>query len=222
MITTVYLIRHGKTVGGEEKRYKGHIDVPLSEEGIGQVERLAKHIVERNEQGSRWQKMKTDVSTNRDDGNCTLNTIYSSDLIRAVKSAEIIGEPFGLEPVIIHQFRERSFGLWEGMSFSEIRRQYPGEFNAWAVDPVKFSPTGGESTEAVRDRVIPAFYEVLRKHPDGEIAIVSHGGITRIILCEVLGIPLQNIFRVEQNFGCLNIIEFYDDVPVVRVMNYMV
>jgi alpha-ribazole phosphatase/probable phosphoglycerate mutase len=108
------------------------------------------------------------------------------------------------------------------MSFSEIRRQYPGEFNAWAVDPVKFSPTGGESTEAVRDRVIPAFYEVLRKHPDGEIAIVSHGGITRIILCEVLGIPLQNIFRVEQNFGCLNIIEFYDDVPVVRVMNYMV
>jgi alpha-ribazole phosphatase/probable phosphoglycerate mutase len=51
---------------------------------------------------------------------------------------------------------------------------------------------------------------------------VSHGGITRIILCEVLGIPLQNIFRVEQNFGCVNIIEFYDAVPVVRVMNYIV
>lgn len=207
MITTVYLIRHGKTVGGEEKRYKGHLDVPLSEEGIEQVRRLAGYLRQKNNPGG---------------ADANLSAIYCSDLVRAVKSAEIIAGPFGVIPVRVLQLRERNFGRWEGMSLTEIQEQFPTEFDAWARDPVAYSPIGGESTETVRDRVMPVFHGIVKKHSGGKIAVVSHGGITRVILCEVLGIPLNNIFRIEQNFGCLNMIEFYDDLPVVKVMNYTV
>lgn len=207
MITTVYLIRHGKTVGGEEKRYKGHLDVPLSEEGIEQARRLADYLGQKNNPG---------------DTGANLGAVYCSDLVRAVKSAEIIARPFGVTPVRVLQLRERNFGRWEGMSFTEIREQFPVEFDAWANDPVRYSPMGGESTETVRDRVVPVFSEVVKKHAGQAVAIVSHGGITRIILCEVLGIPLRNIFRIEQNFGCLNKIEYHDDLPVVKALNYTV
>lgn len=222
MITTLYLIRHGKTVGGDERRYKGHIDVPLSEEGISQIERLAGHVKERTDGNARWGAMKGAAAAGDADQMVGIQSVYCSDLSRAMKSAEIIARPFGLEPVQVAAFRERSFGEWEGMSFDEIRAAFPDEFNAWARDPVKFSPRGGESTKAVRERVMPGFHEVLAKHRGEKIAIVAHGGITRIILCEVLSIPLQNIFRIEQNFGCMNVIEFYDDMPVVKVMNYVV
>ena len=204
MITTIYLIRHGKTVGGEEKRYKGHLDVPLSEEGIEQVRGLAGYLRKIND---------SDATGAR------LSAVYCSDLVRALKSAEIIASPFGVSPVRVLQLRERNFGRWEGMSFAEIREQFPAEFDAWANDPVRYSPLEGESTEEVRARVMPVFSALVTKHAGEAIAVVSHGGVTRVILCEVLGIPLRNIFRIEQNFGCLNRVEYYDDMPVVKALN---
>lgn len=205
MLTKLYLIRHGETEGAETKRYKGHIDVPLSENGKEQIKRLSKYIYQNTEH--RLQ-------------NTDLKAIYCSDLSRAVKSAEIIGEPFGLKPVIVDDLKERNFGKWEGMSFDEIEEKYPDDFKAWADNPLKFSPMEGESTINARDRAMPAFSKIVNKHTGDNIAIVSHGGIIRIILCELLGIPLENLFRIEQDFGALNIIEFWNKYPVVKLVNY--
>jgi len=115
--------------------------------------------------------------------------------------------------------RERNFGLWEGMSFDEIREKYPLEFDAWADNPLEFSPMEGESTLAMRDRVIQAMKEIMGNHNKENIAIVAHGGVNRIILCHLLGIPLGNIFRIEQDYGALNIIEFWDKGPVIKLLN---
>ena len=71
----------------------------------------------------------------------------------------------------------------------------------------------------VHERVIRALDLVLRNHGGGNIAIVAHGGVNRIILCHLLGIPLENIFRIEQNHGAVNIIEFWEKYPVVKLMN---
>ncbi|GBE31164.1 MAG TPA: histidine phosphatase family protein [Nitrospirae bacterium] len=204
MVTTVYLIRHGQTEGSDENRYKGHIDVPLSDEGMKQVGRLSDHMSGLFNNGS---------------GSSGLSHIYCSDLVRAVRTAEIIGKPFGLMPDIIPQLRERSFGQWEGMTFDEIRETYPGEFDAWVKNPLEFSPVGGESTLEVRGRVMPVFYELVGRHEGGSIALVAHGGINRIVLCDILGIPLLHIFRIEQAFACLNILDFYEETPVLRAMN---
>lgn len=200
MVTKIYLIRHGETEGAETKRYKGHIDVPLSENGIEQIKRVAKYL----------------------EGAGFLNSIYCSDLSRAVKSAEIIAGQCGLKPVIMPKLRERNFGLWEGMSFDEISKKYPDEFKAWADNPLEFSPMNGESTIEVRDRAVKVFNEIIVKHQGDNIAIVSHGGINRVILCHLLGIPLENIFRVEQDFAALNLIEFHNGYPVARFINYTI
>ncbi len=148
-----------------------------------------------------------------------LNAVYCSDLSRAVKSAEIIAGPFGLKPVIVAGFKERSFGVWEGMTFDEIEKKYPDAFNAWVKNPLKHKPLEGESTLEVRDRALKVFNEIVEKHQGKNIAIIAHGGINRVILCELLGIPLENIFRIEQDYAALNIIEIWD-YPVVKLINF--
>jgi alpha-ribazole phosphatase len=207
MVKTLYLIRHGETEGAESRRYKGSIDVPLSGNGIEQIKKTAAFI------SAEAQK------TGRPEAASGLTAIYCSPLSRALKSAEIIAEPCGLKPVVVDELRERHFGIWEGMSFDEIREVYPDEFKAWADNPLKYSPIGGESTLGVRDRVINTLDWILQNHMSDNIAIIAHGGVNRIILCHVMGMPLENIFRVEQDFGCVNIIEFWDEYPVVKLIN---
>ncbi|MBU2621794.1 MAG: alpha-ribazole phosphatase [Proteobacteria bacterium] len=203
MITICYIIRHGLTVNAKEKRYTGHLDVNLSQEGEEQMERLAFHL-----------------STS---ANNSLDSVYCSDLIRAKRSAEIIGWAFGIKkPIIVPDFRECSFGHWEGLTFDEIMQTYPEEFDAWAKSPLEFMPIGGESIMDVRSRVMPFFNNIVAENRGKKIAIVAHGGVNRIILCELLGIPLQNIFKIGQDFGALNVCIFHDEVPVLKLMNYMV
>ena len=117
--TTLFLIRHGHTVNGDEKRYKGHIDVELSGAGERQLLRLSENLYALNH---------------------NLKAVYCSDLKRARRSAEIISEPLDLKPVVLPELRERSFGRWEGMSFNEIAGEYPEEFERWKSDPLRFSP----------------------------------------------------------------------------------
>ncbi|MDI6744018.1 MAG: histidine phosphatase family protein [Thermodesulfovibrionales bacterium] len=245
MVTTLYLIRHGETEGSNVKRYKGSMDVPLSENGIRQMEHVAKYLSQ-----DAGHIPPTHPSPSRGEGEGggeshanKLAAVYCSDLSRALKSAEIIAVPSGLKPVVIEDLRERSFGIWEGMSFTEIKERYPEEFEAWAGNPLRYSPIGGESTIEVKARVIKALDEILNgaveqqsnrtendnnttvllrycaTAPNPNIAIVAHGGVNRIILCHVMGIPLENIFRIEQDFGAVNIIEFHDKYPVVKLIN---
>jgi alpha-ribazole phosphatase len=208
MATKIYLIRHGETEDADSRRYKGHIDVPLSDNGITQVKRLSDYMAQN----------RSILSKGSSNG---LDAVYCSGLSRAVKSAEIISEPFSLQPIIENGLKERNFGVWEGMTFDEIRERWPEAFNAWAENPVKFSPMKGESTLEVRDRGMNAFNDIVSRHNGKSIAIVAHGGINRAILCELLGIPLENIFRIEQDFAALNVIELWD-YPVVKKINYAV
>lgn len=200
MVTTLYLVRHGKTVGSEVKTYKGSIDIPMSEAGIEQIKNTARFI-------SNYDKASR------------LSTVYCSPLSRAVKSAEIIAEAYGLTPLISPDLMERHFGIWEGMSYTEIEEKYPEEFEAWTNNPLIYSPTNGESTCEVRDRIIPALENIISRHNGESIAIVAHGGVNRIILCHILGIPLENIFRIEQSFGGVSVLEFWDKYPVVKLLN---
>jgi alpha-ribazole phosphatase/probable phosphoglycerate mutase len=206
MATIIYLIRHGETVDSDSRRYKGHIDVPLSDNGIAQVRKLSGYLSQ---------------NTERRTQNTDIKAVYCSGLSRAVKSAEIISESFSLDPIIDNGLKERNFGVWEGMSFDEIREKWPDAFNAWAENPVKFSPIKGESTLDVRDRAMEAFNTIVSNHTGDSIAIVAHGGINRVILCELLGIPLKNIFRIEQDFTAMNEIELWD-YPVIKRFNYVV
>ncbi len=196
MATTLYLIRHGETQNADQRCYKGHIDVPLSAKGENQMKKVADRI-----------------------RNVPLSAIYTSDLQRARRSAEIVARPHNIKPEIKSPFKERNFGRWEGLTFNECRERFPEEFNAWVKNPVEASPVGGESTLDVKNRLVPALEKLLKKLRGETFSIVAHGGVNRIIICHLLGMPLQNIFRIEQNFGALNIIEIWEDAPVVKLIN---
>ena len=229
MATTLYLIRHGETVGSEIKRYKGSIDVPMSEQGIAQIKGVSSFIAARLQKSeSAMQKsylhdVHSALPQMSDNRPAKLSAVYCSDLSRAKNSAEIISEPYGLKPLVIPELRERNFGVWEGMTFNEIRELYPSEFDAWASNPLKHSPVNGESTEAVYERVLRAFDAVMGKHsaesPAAHIAVVAHGGVNRIILCHLMGVPFENIFRIEQDPAAVNIIEFWERYPVIKLLN---
>lgn len=234
MNITLYLVRHGETEGAKARRYKGSIDVPLSENGARQIKETSAFIRNNIKQKNSLDDLQPSKPN--------LSSIYCSPLSRALKSAEIIAEPHELCPIGIPDLRERCFGIWEGMTFNEIKEKYPQEFCAWADNPLKYSPIGGENTIEVRDRAIKALDMILDNHKSasklvqdslksdrGEqplttannvsIAIVAHGGVNRIILCHIMGIPLENIFRIEQDFAAVNIIEFRENYPSVALLN---
>lgn len=205
MVTTLFLVRHGQTVGAEERRYKGTLDVPLSDEGKAQIKKTAGVI-------RRYLKNSSSA----------LDAIYASDLSRALVSAEIIADALGKIPVVEPRIKERHFGGWEGMSFDEIKEEDPEAFDAWARDPLGHHPPGGESTLEVKERVMPAYYEITERHKGENVCIVSHGGVLRVILCELMGVPLKNIFRIEQDFAALNVVELHGGYPVLKGVNITV
>ena len=228
MVTALYLIRHGETDGGNAQRYHGSVDVPLSLKGREQVQatcrRLSSHLD--SWAASKYLSYLRHVQTNvgpsplpEKSRASQLSAVYCSGLSRASQSADIIAAQFGLVPVVIDDLRERSFGIWEGMTFSEIKEKFPGEFAAWAGNPLDYSPVGAEKTVDVSQRVTAAMHWILDRHRGENIAVVAHGGVNRIILCNILGMPLTNIFRIEQDYAALNIVEFWDRYPVLRLLN---
>ncbi len=197
--TSLLLVRHGHTVGGDERRYKGHIDVELSAQGEEEMRELSQRLLE---------------------SELVPRAVYCSDLKRARRSAAILSEPLGLTPVVVPELRERSFGRWEGMSFEEIAAEYPREFGNWTSDPLRFAPPGGESTLAVKERTLGAVGGLVEEHRGERFCIVAHGGVNRVILCHFMGLPLEHFFRIEQDYGCLNVIDLYGDgLPVIRLLN---
>lgn len=197
----LYLLRHGETEG-PKKIYKGLLDVPLNSNGEKQVEKVAKILKE--------YLKKYDLNS---------EVIYASPLKRAMTTAEIIAKELSLKVKPKENLRERSFGKWEGLSINDIVSLYPEEFERWRTDPARFSPPQGESTAEVSKRADEAIKEILKNHKNSQVIVTAHGGINRVILCNILGIPLENIFRIEQEFACLNIVEFYEHYPVVKLIN---
>ena len=197
MSVTVYLMRHGEVANGAEKRYNGHIDVDITEKGVEQMRRLAGLLAGK-----------------------PIAAVYSSDLIRAVKGAEIISKSLGLTYTPLKSLRERSVGAWEGLTAGEIKERYPEEYTAWRADLLNYRPPGGECLVDVQERILPAYRQLVAAHPDKEIAMLLHGGVNRIILADALGLPPLNLFRIDQSFGALNIIEHHEDgMAVVKLAN---
>ncbi len=183
----IYLARHGAIeLPGNEKRYIGQVDLPLSPNGRQQAERLAGEL-----------------------HGVTLSALYCSDLKRSAETAEIVGKRLGLPITVVPALREIGLGQWEGLTFKEVSRCFPEEFQERGRDIVNHHPPGGESFFDCAKRVIPALYDIVLS-TGGDCLIVGHAGVNRIILCQALGMALQDLFEISQDYGCLNLIQYSD------------
>ncbi len=195
--TRIYLIRHGQVKGYEEIRVYGHTDVELTDVGLLQMEAISEKL--------RY---------------APLCAIYSSDLERAVRGARILSKYHDVPIYIKESLRELYFGDWEGMPLKEIQRLFPEELKKREQDLANYqSPGNGENLNQCSERVNDTLNEIINKHRGNHVAIVAHGGVNRVILCKVLGIPLERAFTIQQDYGCLNIIDFYEKFPLVRLIN---
>jgi alpha-ribazole phosphatase/probable phosphoglycerate mutase len=194
--TRLYLLRHGQVADGHTHLYHGNNDIELSPEGVRQLEQAAAQLRE-----------------------VELAGVYASDLGRAAVGADIICRGRDLKPQTCPEFREIHFGHWEGLSFQEISERYPDDLHARFLDLPNFRIPGGESLMDLKARALPRLQEALQRHPGQALALVAHAGVNRVILSEALGLDLQNLFRLDQNYGCLNIIDYFPDLAVVRLVN---
>lgn len=181
----VYLVRHGETVWNAEMRFQGHSDISLTDQGKLQASALGKRL--QREQFS---------------------SFYASDLGRAFETASIIASHHKLE---VHQepaFREINFGNWEGLTFEQIKEQYAEAAAKWWKEPFTNQVPGGESLEEVVERSMMALQKICQRHKGQNILIATHGGVIRSIICQVLGIDLNEYWRLRQDNMALNIIYF--------------
>jgi alpha-ribazole phosphatase len=194
--TRLFLVRHGQVAEGHTDRYHGNNDIGLSPLGVQQFEALAAQL--------------QDVP---------LAGIYASDLTRALTGAEIISRGREVTPEIIPEFREIHFGVWEGLSFTEIAQRYPVELESRLRDLPTFRIPEGESLMDVKTRALPRLNQLIGRHHGNNLLIVAHAGVNRVILTEALGLSLEHLFRLDQNYGCLNVIDYFPDMAVVRLLN---
>lgn len=193
----IYLVRHGLTESNKQKHYTGWTDVELAPEGVAQVEALA----------AGFSGMK-------------INGLFSSDLRRAIKTAEIIGSGHGLKPEPSPQLREINFGLWEGLRYEEIIASYENEMRRWYDDPFLCAPPGGEDLRQVFTRA-HSFLRGLWNREDGEgtFVVVSHGGTIRSVLHHYLGLGKNRFFELTVDNAAVSLLE-KDAQGTVRV-SYM-
>ncbi|MCP4574964.1 MAG: histidine phosphatase family protein [Deltaproteobacteria bacterium] len=193
----IYLIRHGEIDAGD--RYIGRTDLPLTRDGEGRIKK--------------WCAVFNAFS---------LRAIYCSRMIRSHRSARIIRGERDIPVYPMPALNEISLGKWEGVPIRKIKTRYPEEWTARGKQIDTFRPENGESFGDLSKRVIPAFESVVEKAGDENILIVGHAGVNRVILCHVLKMPLNCLFRLAQDYGGLNIIEEKASAYHLKLMNFSI
>lgn len=175
--TRLLLTRHGKTEWNADHRIQGHSDIDLNEEGVAQAEALAARM-----NGS------------------APSIIYSSDLIRASRTASIIQKNnHGSRHIVTPLLRERNWGAFEGKKWLEIENEFPKEIKMFHSHPLDFRPENGESRGDVLKRIEEFLAGILQEHPGEFIGVVTHGGVCSLMIKLMIGMDLENItpFRIE-------------------------
>jgi probable phosphoglycerate mutase len=168
MTTRICFIRHGETDWNVEKRIQGQIDIPLNETGRAQALAMAFNAAHHN-----------------------FDAIYSSNLMRARDTANMLAERRGLETKILPQLRERHFGIFQGLTAAEGKVSHPEAYDRYIARDPDYDFETGESMHNLARRVEAAVHEMTQHHAGHTIAAVTHGGVLDILYRKATGKPLH-------------------------------
>jgi len=173
----ILLLRHGETDWNLQGRCQGVTDLDLNERGRQQAVEVGKYL-----SGEK------------------VDAIYSSDLKRALQTAEAIRQFHDLEITVDRDFCELNHGELEGLTFTDIRSFYPDFLTRWRSEPARLIVPGGERLFDVEQRVWKGIERIVSSHSaDEKVVVVSHNFPILAILCRITGTPLNDYraFRVE-------------------------
>ncbi|MEV4780810.1 histidine phosphatase family protein [Burkholderia sp. LMU1-1-1.1] len=190
--TNILLIRHGETAWNAVRRLQGHIDIPLNAEGERQAGALAQALAAES-----------------------VDVIISSDLQRARQTAQAVADQYdGAKVHADANLRERCYGVFEGMLYTEVEQQYPADFALWqARDIDAVMPPGERVAESFRQfyaRAISAIREWAERHPGKTIAVVAHGGVLECAYREAVGMQLDSPRDFQVKNASINRFTFSD------------
>lgn len=168
--TIIDLLRHGDVDGG--RKYRGQLDDPLSELGWEQLRATTK-----NKQS--WQH------------------IITSPLKRCACFAEELAQAHSLPLHTESEFKEISFGLWEGKTAEQLLESEPNNIKKYWNDPINTTPPQGENLLHFEKRVIKGWKNILSAFQGKHVLLISHAGVMRMILCHVLGMPITELFKLD-------------------------
>ncbi len=196
--TRVVYVRHGQADFPHDRLYcDAREDPPLTPEGERQAEEAAALL----------RGVPVDV-------------VYASPMQRTLSTARPIIEVTGA-PLHTHEgLRERPFGIWDGLYFDEIARDYPEQFLAWKQDPVNFVPEGGEPIRDHARRVAAAIDEIVASHPGQFIVVVAHVGPIRMGVTGALHMPLSAYRQLTIDYGSLTRIDYGRKQNNLVFLNY--
>lgn len=194
--TRVFLVRHGETEWNASRRIQGQTDVPLSERGWQQAAAVAAYL-----------------------SRVPLAAVYSSDLLRALQTAEAIASAHGIAACAEPGLRELHFGEWEGLDEVDLQARYPEEYRLWRADSLRQRPPGGEGIARLMARVAQVYDRVVAAHAGRCVAIVGHGGSIKALVVHALGAPLEAYTRLRLGNASVSLIEIGDRGPVLALYN---
>jgi broad specificity phosphatase PhoE len=190
------LIRHGQSTWNREHRIQGQLDPPLSDEGRRQAERVGQRIAGRHLAG-----------------------FYSSDLKRAFETAQAIEAATGLQAEPMAGLREIFLGEWEGLRTDDLAQRFPEAWASWTDEPDWDLVPGGEGAALFETRVAAALDEILSRHAQGDVVVVTHGGVIQIALHRVIGRPSRGLFPFKIQNASISVIERRDGRMVIGGVN---
>jgi broad specificity phosphatase PhoE len=172
-VTELWMIRHGQTDWNKAGRYQGQADIPLNDTGFMQAREAADRLVQVE---------------------IPISEVYSSSLMRARQTAEVIASrlavPLRIDPALC----EISQGEWEGRHYSEVIGHYQQMAAEPEMDPVQWRAPGGESVAEVSQRVYAAAKKISHHHADERVLLVMHALAMAALLCMLRGISLREVY----------------------------
>jgi broad specificity phosphatase PhoE len=194
-LLNLYLLRHGETEFSRRDRFCGSIDAPLTREGREMAKRFARVY-----------------------GDIPWRAIVTSTRTRAIDTAAPVAARAGLTPIRDARLDEIRYGAWQGMSKAEAQAHDAERYARWRVDPT-VGPPGGETPFDVCTRALAAVDELASRYEDGNILIVSHKTVLRLVVCRLLGVDLRHYReRVAWPTGAVSLLGLGPQGAIARVL----
>ena len=173
MGTDLLLVRHGQTDWNVEGRYQGQDGPGLNAAGRAQAEAVARELAAARPEA-----------------------LFSSDLPRALETAQIIGRIVGLPVQLEPRLREIHQGIWQGMLYSDIQRQYGEALRRFREDPLHSPPPGGETLARLKARIIAALDDIAARRPDSRVVVVTHKLPIALLRCMEADCPFDRVWQM--------------------------